>query len=57
MIVGQGGELVDGQARAHGDDDFVDQFTAMGADAAAADDLAGPGVGEQFHKAVPGFHD
>ena len=41
----------------HGGDDFVDQFAAQRADAAAADDFAVGGIGEQFHEAVPGFHD
>ena len=44
--MGQGGELMDGQARVHGDDNFVEQLAPERADAAAADDFARHGVGQ-----------
>ena len=48
---------MDGHALVHGGDDLVDEFAADRPDAAAADDLAGGRVGQQFHEAVLGFHD
>ena len=36
----------------HGDDDLVDEFGGMGADAGGAEDLTGLAVGEDLHKAV-----
>src|SRR5512140_2743004 len=57
MVVGHGGEFVDGHVFVHGGDDFVDELAAEGADATAADDLAGLGVGQEFNEAVFGLHD
>lgn len=54
--MGHDGQFVDGHAFGQGGDDFVDEFAAHRADALAADDFAGHGVGEQFHEAVQGVH-
>ena len=57
MIVRHGGELVDCHSEMHGGDDFMDQFATQRACTTSAYDLAVDWVGQQFHKAVPGFHD
>ena len=48
MVVRHGGEFVDGHALLHGDDDFVDQFTAGRTDTSAAEDFPGFRIGDDF---------
>ena len=50
MVMRHGGQFVHGHALGHRRDDFVDQFAAHRADAAAAKDFAGFRVASNFTK-------
>src|SRR5690349_23900 len=51
------GEFMNCHAFRHRRRNFVNQFAAQGANATAAEDLAGLRIGQEFYKTVKSFHD